>query len=684
MSTLNLPFPDDEESAARRILELREEIERHNYSYYVLDQPTVSDASYDRLMRELTALEERYPHLIEASSPTQRVGAKPAEGFRQHEHRQPMLSLGNAFSYDELREFDARLKRFLDLAPGAVLEYVAELKIDGLAVSLTYENRELRVGATRGDGSTGEDVTANLKTVRGVPLRLLPAAPAGLVEVRGEVFLAHSEFRRINQERETAGEPVYANPRNSAAGSLRQLDSAVTSRRRLQYFSYALGALDSPPPESQVELLHRLQAWGLRINTHHGLCAGVEEVVDFCEAWKDRRKALDYDTDGVVVKVNSREMQQRLGSVSRSPRWAIAFKYPAEQVETVIREIRVQVGRTGALTPVAIMEPVEVGGVVVVRATLHNEDEIRRKDIRTGDRVVIQRAGDVIPEVVEVVTAARTGAEIPFEFPASCPVCGGPVERRENEAVTRCTSLGCPAQTAARIRHWASRGAMDIEGLGPAQIDQLLDSELISDPADLYSLKVADLLILERMGEKSAENLIRAIDVSRSRPLARLLFALGIRHVGETVARLLAETFGSLERVSTASLPELAAIPGIGPQIAESVHSYFRDENSIALLARLRGVLQVPEQQAAPVEAGGGPFQGTVFVFTGTLAGRQRTEAEALVRSLGGAASSSVSKKTSYVVAGESAGSKLDKARSLGVRVLTEAEFEDLIRTAGV
>jgi DNA ligase (NAD+) len=670
------------EDAQRRADELRREIERHNYAYYVLDQPTVSDATYDAQMRELIELEATYPELITPDSPTQRVGAAPSDAFKPHAHRLPMLSLGNAFSYDELREFDARVKRMLGMAADDGVEYVAELKIDGLAVSLTYRGRRFAVGATRGDGAAGEDVSPNLRTVRGLPLWLQDAAPEGEVEVRGEVFLSHDEFRRINADREERGEPVYANPRNSAAGSLRQLDSAITAKRRLQYFAYALGYLAGPAPESQWELLGKLRAWGFVTNPHSKLCANLEEVVEFAELWRERRHELNYDTDGVVVKVNSLSLQQELGAVSRSPRWAIAYKYPAEQARTVIREIRIQVGRTGALTPVAIMEPVEIAGVVVVRATLHNEDEIRRKDIRIGDTVVIQRAGEVIPEVVEVVTEARNGTEVEYQFPTSCPVCGADVERGEGEAVARCVGIACPAQLQRSIQHWAGRDAMDIEGLGPAIIEQLLSRGLVQDPADLYTLEKEQLAELERMAEKSAQNLVNGIAASKGRPLPRLIFAFGIRHVGETVARLLAECFRTVERLAEASLEELNGVQGVGPQIAESVHRFFRQDETAAVLAKLRAAGVLPAEEAAP-QARSQAFAGKSFVFTGTLETLQRSDAEAQVRELGGAATSSVSKSTSFVVAGAKAGSKLEKARQLGITILTEQEFTAMAEEAG-
>lgn len=673
--------PPTLDDARTRAEALRREIEAHNHAYYILDQPSVSDATYDGLMRELIHIELAYPELVTPDSPTQRVGAAPSQAFDAHTHRVPMLSLGNAFSIAELREFDARVKRLLGLPSGENVEYVAELKIDGLAVSITYRGGRFAVGATRGDGYSGEDVSPNLRTIRSLPLALRGSAPQGEVEVRGEVFLSHDEFRRINAEREAAGAPVYANPRNSAAGSLRQLDSKITAHRRLRYFAYGLGHLEGPGPETQWELLESLREWGFQTNPNSRLCPDLETVIRFIEEWDTGRHSESYDTDGVVVKVNSISLQRELGYVSRSPRWAIAYKYPAAQARTVLRDILVQVGRTGALTPVGVMEPVEVGGVVVTRATLHNEEEIRRKDLRIGDTVIIQRAGEVIPEVVEVVTQARTGAEREFTFPTTCPVCGADVERADGEAVARCVGIACPAQVAARLRHWASRGAMDIEGLGPAQIEQLLSRGFVTDPGDLYSLTYEQVLTLDRLAEKSARNLVEAIAASKGRPLPRLIFGLGIRHVGDTMARTLAERFGNMDHLAAASAEELAAVPGVGPQIALSVHRFFRQDETRTVLEKLRSAGVLPTQTRAD-----GPrstaFAGKNFVFTGSLETMQRSEAEAKVREMGAAAGSSVTRSTTYVVAGEKAGSKLDRARQLGVPVLTEDEFRRMLDQA--
>lgn len=662
-------------SPEERIAALREQIHYHNYRYYVLNSPLISDGEYDRLMRELADLEAQHPHLITPDSPTQRVGAPPAEAFETYRHRVPMLSLGNCFSIEELRAFDARIKRMLGRPLEEPIEYVAELKIDGLGVSLTYEEGVLVAGATRGDGTEGELVTQNLKTIRSLPLRLLHGPIPRLVEVRGEVFISHEEFRRINAEREKNGEPPFANPRNAAAGSVRQLDSNITAGRRLQFLAYALGYLEGLRFHTHQDVLAALAEWGFPTSPHSRLCPNIEAVVTYCREWEGRRVQVPFDVDGVVAKVNRIALQEELGQVSRSPRWAIAYKFQPSQATTVIRDIRVQVGRTGALTPVAVMEPVEVGGVTVSRATLHNEEEIRRKDVRIGDTVVVQRAGEVIPEVVAVITERRTGAERPFVFPTTCPECGTPVEKPEGEVVARCPNVACPAQRKRRIEHFVGRNAMDIEGIGPAQIDQLIESGLVRDPADLYRLTPEQLLPLERMGKVLAEKIVRHIQASRERPLSRFLFALGIRHVGEHVAELLAEHFGSLEALQKASAEELSQVPGIGPEIAASVASFFSQESTRQLLEKLRAAGVRPQAPQAPSAVAENRVAGKTFVFTGTLGQMTRAEAESLVKRLGGRTSSNVSQRTDYVVAGENAGSKLAKARQMGVTVLTEAQF---------
>jgi len=669
-----------------RIAQLRELINYHNYRYYVLDSPEISDAEYDRLFRELLELEAAYPSLVAPDSPTQRVGAPPAEQFEPHTHREPMLSLSNAFDEGELRAFDSRVKRALGLAPDTPVEYVTELKIDGLAVSLTYQDGVLITGATRGDGFAGENVTANLKTVRSIPLRIPPPGTdtnrvrpiPSLLEVRGEVYLTHAEFSKVNAERTEAGEPTFANPRNAAAGSVRQLDPGITARRRLQILVYGVGYVENGAFATHWEVLEALRSWGFRVSEHRRLCPTIDDALEFIREWDRRREDLDYDIDGVVVKVNSLQLQTELGHVSRSPRWAVAYKFPPDQATTVVREIRVQVGRTGALTPVAIMDPVPLAGVMVSRATLHNESEIARKDVRVGDTVVIQRAGEVIPEVVRVVLEKRPPDTQPFTMPTRCPECGAEVEKPEGEAVARCTGIACPAQIRERIRHFASRDAMDIEGLGSALVEQLVSTGLVTDPGDLYFLKHHrdELIALERMGEKSVDNLLQAIEASKTRPLDRLIFALGIRHVGQTAARALADRFQSLEALASASAEDIAATPGVGGITAHSVVTFFRNESTKTLMRKLAdaGVVTTAGE-AVPAER---PLEGKTVVFTGGLTTMTRSEAERLVAQLGGRPSSSVSKNTDFVVAGENPGSKLAKAHQLGIRVLTEEEFRSL------
>ena len=671
-----------ESDATRRLQELRAAIERHNYRYYVLDQPEISDAAYDRLFRELETLERAHPDHITPDSPTQRVGAQPATEFPSVQHRVPMLSLANAFGHEEFAEFDGRVKRALGLPAEDEVEYVCELKIDGLSISLTYEDGELRTGATRGNGVEGEDITQNVRTIRAIPLHLRRDTPddlSGTLELRGEIYLSRTEFDRLNSEREAHDEAPLANPRNAAAGAVRQLDPRETARRKLSIFCYAIGAPGNLQFSSQQALLEFLRAAGLPVNPHIRLAHGVAEVLAFCDHWEQARSTLRYDIDGVVVKVNSFEAQRRLGFVSRSPRWAIAYKYAPEQAETQVRNIVVQVGRTGALTPVAEMEPVTLAGSVVSRATLHNEDEIRRKDVRIGDRVIIQKAGEVIPEVVRVLLEARSGEERAFEMPNECPVCQAAVVRPEGEAVARCSGIACPAQLKQRIIHFVSRGALDIQGVGPALVEQLVDGGLVANPADLFKLTVDALSPLERMGAKSAENVVAALQAAKHPPLSRLLFGFGIRYVGETIADILAQHFGGLQGLAQASEEELLAVPGIGPQIANSVYIFFRQQQTRELLQELHDLGIMPH---SPLPVAGGAFTGKTFVFTGTLS-IPREDAERRVRALGGKTTSSVSKGTDYVVIGEKAGSKADKARKLGVTMLTEEEFEALMAETG-
>ena len=666
--------PQSVPSDAERIAELRAALARHNYRYYVLDAPEISDAEYDALFRALEALEGQHPELITPDSPTQRVGAAPAAQFGTVRHGVPMLSLANAFSHAEFADFDRRVKRGLGVEEE--IDYVCELKIDGLALSLTYDDGVLRTAATRGNGVEGEDITNNVRTIAAVPLRLRPvAAGSGRIEIRGEIYLSHTEFTRINAEREAHDEAPFANPRNAAAGSVRQLDPRVTASRKLSIFCYAMGEMGHLDFATHQELLAFIKEAGLPVNPHIMPAHGAEEVLAFCDRWETARHTLKYDIDGVVIKVNDLSAQRALGFVSRSPRWAIAYKYPPEQAETVICDIVVQVGRTGALTPVAVMEPVLLAGSTVSRATLHNEDEIRRKDIRVGDHVIIQKAGEVIPEVVRVLVEKRTGTEEPFNMPDHCPVCGSAVVRPEGEAVARCSGIACPAQLKQRIEHFVSRGALDIQGIGPALVEQLVETGLVHDPADLFFLTVDQLEPLERMGKKSAENIIRAIAGAKEPPLGRLIFGFGIRYVGETVAEILAAHFGNLEALAAASQDTIDAIAGIGEQIANSVFIFFQQEQTHELLKKLSRAGVQPRGAARRAE---GPLTGKTFVFTGALS-IAREEAEQQVEELGGKATSSVSAKTDFVVVGEKPGSKADKARALSVRILDEAAFNKLI-----
>jgi len=664
----------------REVEKLRREIEHHNYCYYILDQPEVSDAQYDKLFRRLQELEEKYPELLTPDSPTQRVGAEPVEAFGTVRHSIPMLSLDNALNRDELAEWH---KRTSDGLAGEEFEVVAEPKLDGVAVELIYEEGRFSLGATRGDGVTGEDVSQNLRTIRSIPLRLRTrkaGAPTRL-EARGEVYMEKARFAELNRRREEGGEPPFANPRNAAAGSLRQLDPRITASRPLQILLYGVGQVEGVGLETHTGELDLLGALGFRVVKPTRVCRSVDEIVDYWTELVEQREELPYEIDGVVLKVDRLDQQQRLGVRSRSPRYAIAYKFPAQQATTVIRNIEVQVGRTGALTPVARLEPVRVGGVEVSNATLHNQDEIDRKDVRIGDTVIVQRAGDVIPEVVSVVAEKRRPAAKKYKMPGKCPVCGSEVERPEGEVVTRCINFACPAQVKGRIGHFASRGAMDIEGLGTKLVDQFVEKGLVTSPADLYFLEKETIANLERMAEKSAENLLNALETSKRRPLARCIYALGIRHVGEHVADVLAQEFGSLEALVEADYERLEATYEIGPTVARSVRDFFDNKDNVAAIERLRegGVQFPPVEKRAAAAVGRGPFAGKTFVFTGKLELRTRDEAEALVKERGGRAASSVSKKTDYVVAGENAGSKRAKAEKLGVEVITEEQFQKML-----
>jgi len=665
------------QDAAARAEDLRAQLNHASYRYYVLDQPEIADSEYDKLLRELSDLETEHPELVTADSPTQRVGASPQSDFKPHTHRQPMLSLANAFNEDELRAFDEKVKRHLGLAEEDAVEYVVELKIDGLAISLTYDKGVLQRGATRGDGFVGEDITANMKTVSSIPLRLRPPFP-DFVEARGEVYLDHAEFARINAAREAAGEPVFANPRNAAAGSVRQLDTAVTAKRKLTVFLYALGESSAPVAHSQQELLTTLKGWGMRVNPNVKTCPDIAAVIAYVAEWTAKKATLPYDIDGIVVKVNSFGQQQDLGAVARTPRWAIAYKFPALQGRTKVLDIIAQVGRTGAITPVAVVEAVTLPpNSVVQRATLHNQLEIDRKDVRVGDTVLIQKAGDVIPEIVQVVLDARPEGTQPYKLPPTCPACGTLLVRPEGTPVTRCpNSAACPGQKVQRIIHFVSRRAMDIQWLGEKHVAQLVEKELIQDAADLYSVKKEDLLPLERMGDKLVDNILAAIEGSKHPLLPRLIFALGIPLIGEHAGEILARQFGSLDTLKAATVEELSAVYEIGKKTAETIAAFFGQPEAAELLDKLEkaGVRPVADESAPQADT----FRGKSFVFTGALQTMTRGDAEATVKRLGGRAASSVSKQTDYVVAGDSAGSKLEKAKALGVTVLTEEEFQKL------
>jgi DNA ligase (NAD+) len=670
---------------AKRIDELRTAIERHNYRYYVLDDPEISDAAYDRLLRELQQLEDANPELASPDSPTRRVGAPPAAAFAPVRHRLPMLSLQNAFTTEELVEFDGRLRRLLK--SGEPLRYALEPKLDGLAIEAVYEQGRFVSGSTRGDGITGEEVGANLRSIRSLPLRLRAEgalAPPARLEARGEVIMGTRDFARLNREREEEGAPPFANPRNAAAGSLRQLDPRVSASRPLSVLFYGIGDCAGFAPATEIETLDALRSWGLPVVPWVERAVGVEAAAAYYRRREAERERLPFEIDGVVVKVDEVGLQERLGTVSRSPRWAVAVKFPPRQAQTVLRDVEFSVGRTGVVTPVAVMDPVRIGGVEVERATLHNEDEIRRKDIRIGDTVVVTRAGDVIPAVQEVVLSRRAGGERAIRFPAVCPSCRATLSREQGQAAWRCTSLACPARLRETIRHFASRRAMDIEGLGEKLVDQLVGGGLVRSVADIYRLGKEDLLPLERLAEKSAGNLIAAIDRSRRTSLPRLLFALGIRHVGEQVARVLAAHAGSLERLQSASEEELTGVRGVGPEIAASVAAFFRQEQNRRTVAALlaNGVLAPPEPAAA--EPGAGPLAGLTFVFTGTLDSLPRERARDLVAGAGGRAVSSVSRATSFVVVGTEPGTKALQAEKLGVPRLSESAFLALLREKGV
>ncbi len=650
---------------------LREEIRRHEHLYYVLDRPEITDAEYDALIRKLRALEQDHPELASLDSPTLRVGGRAREGFVKVPHSSPMLSLDNALDEDELRDFDRRVRELLG---GADFRYVAELKMDGLSMAARYRNGLLEQAITRGDGAVGEDVTENARTIRSLPLR----APTSFetFETRGETVMNRKAFERLNAERDERGLSRFANPRNAAAGSLRVLEPQVTASRRLDYYAYFLLVDGRPAFDSHWHSLDELERMGFKVNRHRKLCGGIEEALAVCRQWEAQRDELPYEIDGVVLKVDSIAQQSALGFTAKAPRWAIAYKYAARQAVTVVEGIEVQVGRTGALTPVARLKPVAVGGVTVARATLHNEDEIERLGLQVGDEVVIERSGDVIPKVVRVF--AQGSYRKRFEMPDVCPVCGGKVVREEGEAASRCINTDCSARLKESILHFASRGVMNIDGLGDALVDQLVDRRLVESVADLYDLTGDKLLLLERMGAKSAGNIVRNIEASKKNPLPRVLSALGIRFVGERTAQLLAEEFGALDTIATAGLEELQQTPEVGPKVAEAVFQFFREPRNRELVDRLRSAgLNFEAELKRPK---GGPLKGMTFVLTGTLPNFTRDDAKRMIEAFGGKVSESVSKKTTYVVAGEDAGSKLEKARQLGVRILDEAALLEMVK----
>ena len=658
---------------------LREEIRRHDRLYYVEDRPRISDQEYDALLKKLEKLEKANSKFITPDSPTQRVAGEPIGSFAVVEHKAQMLSMDNTYNHDELREFDARVKKNLG---GEEYDYVVELKIDGVSVALTYEDGLFIRGATRGDGFKGDDISVNLKTLKSIPLKL--DAPKGakiprFMEVRGEVYMRHESFKKINRQKEKAGEELFANPRNAAAGSLKLLDPRIVAKRGLDIFMHSFGCAEGAHFSSQYELLEKLKALGFRVNPNFKKCNDIDEALRFCDIWQKKREGLEYDIDGMVVKVNSFAQQKKLGATTKSPRWMIAYKYPAERVETKLLDIKVQVGRTGALTPVAVLKPVFVSGTTVTHASLHNQDEIERKDVRIGDTVIIEKAGEIIPQIVEVVKSRRTGQEKKFAIPKKCPACGAAAKREEGEVAFRCENVFCPAQLKESLIHFASRGAMDIEGLGEAMVDQLVDKKLVKDYGDIYYLKFEQLRALERMGDKSARNLVDAIEKSKGNRLNRLIYALGIRHVGEHIADVLARRFHSIEKLSGQKVEDLTRVQEIGPVVAESIHEFFGSRASVKVLNKLaKAGLRMEEEL---LTASSARLAGKSFVFTGELKNYSRTDAEQLVRDLGGTASSSVGNKTDFVVAGVSPGSKYEKAKKLGVKIIDEKEFERIVKT---
>ena len=662
--------------ATPQISELRQEIEHHNYQYYVLDDPVIADEEYDRMFRELVALEQEYPELASSESPTQRVGAQPQEEFQKVEHHAPMLSLGNAFNKEELRAF---YKRISNLLGTDKIDLVTELKIDGVAVALTFQDGVLVRGATRGNGLIGEDITINLKTIRAIPLRLRKGTPRPeTVEVRGEVYLPITAFNRMNEERAKADQSPFANPRNAAAGALRQLDPGMTASRPLAFFAYSVGYVQGMSFKTQIQVLKQLREWGFPVNTHYRHGHSIDRAFKFCSEWVGERESLDFQIDGVVVKVNRLDYQDRLGVVSRDPRWAVSYKFPGQLATTRLLEIKINVGRSGALNPYAVLEPVQIAGVTIKTATLHNEDDIRRKDIREGDVVVVKRAGDVIPQVVGAVREKRTGREQVFTYPDRCPVCRQRVVRKPGEARAYCTNPKCPAQGLEALKHFVSRGAMDIRGLGEQTLEKLIALDLVEDPSDLYFLNREEVAQLPNFKEKSVANLLDSIEQGKSQPFRRVLFALGIRHVGESIAALLVTHFSDLDSMMKASEEEISSINGIGPEIARSVHDYFGTKQSHRLVKKLKKAgLQFRDTREAVKDEGS--LTGKTFVVSGTLPTFSRAQATEFIRSHGGKVTSSVSSKTDFLVVGDSPGSKRQQARKLRVPQIDEEILRKMV-----
>ncbi len=658
----------------KQIEKLREQIRYHDYKYYVENKPEISDQTYDKLMRQLIQLEKSHHELIAPDSPTQRVSGQPVEGFPKVKHRVAMFSMDNTYSADEIREFDKRVKKNL---PRETISYVVELKIDGVSVSLTYKNGKLTKGATRGDGTTGDDITQNLRAISAIPLcvRKQEEFPP-LIEVRGEIYMNHKSFLKINKEKQKSGEELFANPRNASAGSLKLLDSTAVAKRGLNMFNYAIGYIEGADLKTQWEALEFLKKHGFRTNPHIKQCKNIDEVVAYCNEWEDGKEHPDYDIDGMVIKVNSLKQQEKLGATTKAPRWMIAYKFPAERITTKLKDIIVQVGRTGALTPVAVLEPVRLSGSVVSRATLHNADDIERKDVRIGDTVTIEKAGEIIPQVVAPVLSERTGKARKFHMPDRCPVCGSKVRQYPGEVAIRCDNASCGAQRKERIKHFASRGAMDIEGLGESMVDLLVDKELISDIADLYIIKYEQIMKLPRMADKSTQNLLEAIEKSKEQNLSRLIFGLGIRHVGVHAADILALEFNSIEKLSRQTVESLSDIQEIGPIMTESIYEFFHSPDNKKLIKRLK---DAGVKMARVKREKRGKLAGKRFLLTGSLSSFSRNEAQQLIKDEGGRVTSSVSKAVDFVLVGENPGSKYDKAKKLNLKFIDEKAFKKMV-----